>query len=681
MTEQPDQLPLENNENSMEEKTEDITNNVPSQEKPTELHDAVTSSDEEKTTEPESDMEPGETPLVVKKKPGRPKKQAVVTSEEVKEELLAEKDFSGDEEDETEQSHEPEIDFNTLNRAQLIELIEQLVQEDNINHIKTRVAGIKVAFLAINKIEKQAHLDEYISSGGAKEDYIPAPDPLEERFTSAFAIYKSKKTDFDKEQENIKIINLEAKKAILEEIKQLINSEESLKKTYDEFRLLQDKWKNVGQVPRGEISDLWNNYHFLVEKFFEKVKIGKELKDLDLRKNLEQKIKICEKTEELLLEKTITRSFKLLQQYHDEWKETGPVPQDKKDEIWERFKNASDQINAQRKDHYEKLQEEQEHNLQAKNAICEKVEAIITSDIQSINDWKEKTTEILELQKLWESIGRAPVKLNDEIWERFRNGINVFFNNKKEYFSEIKDQQMDNYNRKLELCVQAEALKNNNNWKRSTSDIIRLQEEWRKIGPVPRRLSDKIWKRFRAGCDDFFKSKSEYFSGIQNNELENLRKKEELIEQINQYEIQNDKAANLEALKQFQRSWMDIGYVPMDKKDSLHESFRTAINKLMEKLKISSVELNTMNYKNRVEAMQNSPDAGRVIFKERSFLESKISKLKGDIILWENNLGFLASSKKADLLKEEFEKKINSAKQEVALLEAKLKLISRPKTQ
>ncbi len=591
-----------------------------------------------------------------------------------KAELLTEHDIFGEEEE-----HEIEptqnIQYSTFTKLELIEKLEELVKTNHISQIKFDVTGIKVSYLALTKEEKQSHLDAYLANGGTKEEYIPDTDVLEERFKNAFEVYKEIKIRDDQEQEKIKTQNLELKKQILEEIKQLINSDESLKKTYDDFKALQEKWKQVGMVPRSEMEGLWNNYHFQVEKFFEKVKINKELKDLDLKKNLEAKIILCEKAEELLFEKSISKSFKLLQKYHDEWKEIGPVVMDKKDEIWERFKTVSDNINQQRREYYESLHNEQQNNLMAKTALCEKVDEINSSEILSSNDWKEKTDQIIEMQKLWDSVGRAPLKQNDEIWERFRKGINNFFDTKKEFFGELKDQQTNNYNLKLDLCAQVEALLENTNWKQSTNEILKLQQEWKKIGPVPRRYSDKVWKRFRGACDEFFTKKNAFFSNIHGVEQENQKKKEELLEKVNSYEVSAEKSENLANLKNFQREWVEIGFVPIDVKEKLQNEFKKAISTLMDKLKISSSEVNTMHYKNRIESIQNSPDSKSTLYKEKIFIEGKLSKLKSEILQLENNLGFFASSKKADLLKEEFEKKIQGAKHEAALLEAKLKLL------
>jgi hypothetical protein len=636
-----------------------------------------TSKPRKKTEETSiENIEPTPSVLPEDKKPAKTtkKKETLVKSETESSELLSEHDIIAlEEEHEIEPAKNKQ--YSTFSKIELIEKLEELVNTNEIGKIKADVSGIKVAYLAKTKEEKQAHLENYLANGGTKEEYIAEPDSLEERFNKAFDTYKELKIRDDQEQEKIKLQNLELKKQILNEIKQLIDSEDSLKKTYDDFKILQEKWKQIGMVPRNEMEGLWNNYHFQVEKFFEKVKINKELKDLDLKKNLEAKITLCEKAEELLFEKSITKSFKLLQKYHDEWKEIGPVIQDKSEEIWERFKNVSDNINQQRREYYESLNKEQENNLLAKTALCEKVEEINSAEITNAIDWKEKTDRIIEMQKLWDSIGRAPVKFHDEIWERFKSGVNNFFKNKKEFFGEVKDQQFNNYNLKLTICTQAEGLLETNNWKQATNEILKLQQDWKKIGPVPLRYSDKVWKRFRKACDNFFAKKNDFYSNIHGFEKDNQKKKEDLLEKVNSYEIDPDKNVNLTNLKNFQREWVEIGFVPMDVKEKLQNEFKKVIGDLMNKLKISSSEINTINYKNRIESIQSSPDAKNTLQKERIFIEGKLSKLKSEILQLENNLGFFASSKKADLLKLEFEKKIQEAKQEAALLEAKLKLL------
>jgi hypothetical protein len=587
-----------------------------------------------------------------------------------------------EEEDEGLEEHEEIAEkYDTYDREKLVEILEETVKEENILKIKTRVALIKVAFLRLSKEFRQAQMDSHIQGGGTRENHAPEPDAVVEKFNQVFETYKKNKIKFNEHQEVLKLRNLDAKKAILEELKELINSEETLKKTYDQFKDLQQKWKDIGLVPSSEINNLWQNYHFLVEKFFDKVKISKELRDLDLKKNLERKMELCEKAEELLIEPSVIRSFQQLQKYHEEWKEIGPVPQDKRDEIWERFKTATDKINERRREHYTTVTKDQDSNLQAKTALCEKAEQLATLEIDNLKDWQDKTREVNELFKSWKTIGPAPKKENDEIWEKFKAFLNQFFNNKKEFFSKIKQEQLNNFNLKLDIVKQAEALKDSTDWKKTTQDLINLQKEWKNIGPVPRKHSDKIWKRFRAACDEFFNNKTKFFSTVVESEKENLDRKLELIKRVEDWVAGPNKSENLDTLKGFQREFMEIGHVPIKEKNRVHDAFRQAVNKHFDGLKISGYDLRPANeYRPRYDSQrEDSGDryqrrsVGGGGSSEWGGLSNKISKLREEIMLWENNIGFLAHSKKADLLRQEFEKKIQDAKNELAQLEAKLK--------
>jgi len=593
------------------------------------------------------------------------------------------------EEDETDESEEATgtdtgqpVELEGLTREELVARLEELVRQDDINKIKSEVAQIKVVFLKLNKEFKHEAYQKLVAGAEESEvegegEAIEVPDDaIEERFKAAFQIYRQYKAKFNEEQEKVKLQNLEAKNHILEELKVLINSEETLKKTYDEFKVLQERWKSIGMVPKTEINNLWQNYHFLVEKFFDKVKINKELKDLDLKKNLESKIQLCEKAEELVIETSIIKSFKQLQQYHEEWKEIGPVPQDKKDELWERFRSATDKINERRRDYYNQMQEGLEQNYSAKLILCEKAEQLISTEPDTIKGWQEATSQVTELLSVWKTLGPAPKKQNNEIWARFKNSLDAFFNAKKEFYAKLKEQQMHNYNLKLDLCVQAESLRTSTDWRNTTRELINLQNEWKKVGPVPRKQSDRIWKRFRAACDEFFASKSEYFKNVSGHEDENLKLKLDLIEKVKAFEIGDDRNEAIETLKDFQRQWMEVGHVPIKEKEKIQTEFRNLINKHFEKLKMESMSMGALNYRNRVERMaKDAPDAGKVINKERNYVQGKIQQLQEDIKLWENNIGFFANSKTANLLKQEFEKKIEQAKEELQMLETKLKML------
>lgn len=604
-------------------------------------------------------------------------KEAPTDEDGKKKEKEAPSDEDEDEDaiDEEEEEEEEEEKFEEYSGEELVARLEELVENEDVNTIKTKVALIKVSFIRIMKQEQQKALDDFLKEGGKEEEFKLEENKLQKRFNAAFDRYRKNKVKFNEQLEEQKLENLDKKNEILEKLKALIASEETLKKTYDEFRSLQTEWKEVGMVPSGEVSNLWQSYHFLVEKFFDKVKINKELRDLDMKKNLEMKIELCEKAEELLLETSIIKSFKELQKLHDEWKEIGPVPQEQNDEIWERFKAATDKINDRRREHYGQLQEEQQQNLLAKTGLCEQAEELLAVNPKNMKEWQENTNKMNELFSVWRTIGRAPKKENNAIWDRFKGSMNAFFANRKEFLNTIKDEQLNNYNLKVDICVEAESLKDSEDWKSTTQELIRLQKDWKKIGPVPRKHSDKIWKRFRAACDEFFDRKANHFAGVHENEQQNLEKKKELIQQVNEQKFSEDKSKNLDILKDFQRKWMAIGFVPMKEKDKVQKEFRAAVDARLDELKISSTELSNASYATRMEAVKDSPDAGRVYRKEISFLNNKISKLKDDVILWENNLGFFANSKKADILKKEFEGKIDKAKQELAAMEAKVKYL------
>lgn len=573
------------------------------------------------------------------------------------------------------------VNYDEFTREELLVSLEEIVKETDISLIKHKISLIKVSFIKQSKIQKDKDKSVFIKEGGDPDDFESQSDSLEDKFKLLFDVYKQNKARFNKRQEELKLRNFEFKKEILEELKVLNNSEETLKKTYDDFKLLQDRWKEIGMVPQGEINNLWQNYHFLVEMFFDKVKINKELRDLDLKKNKELKVVLCEKTEELLIETSIIKSFKDLQNFHDQWKKIGPVPQEAKEALWERFKAATDKINERRREYYSVLHEDQKKNLEAKIALCEKAEEIIIVEFKTINEWQKNTDQINELLKIWKSIGPAPRRNNDEIWKRFKTVLNSFFDRKKEFYAKLKEQQLINYNKKLDLCVQSEALKSSTDWRKTTIELIDLQKEWKTIGPVPKKYSEKVWKRFRAACDEFFNSKSEFYSNIHVREEENLKQKLELIDKVKAYKFGEDKKQNLNVFKEFQREWMEIGHVPIKDKDKVHIEYRKSVDVHLNALQINHTEINTLNYKSKFEKLRNTPEARNMIYKERSFLTNKISKMRENINLWENNVGFFSNSKNANILKAEFEVKIDQAKKELGFMEDKLKVINNTTTE
>ena len=563
--------------------------------------------------------------------------------------------------------------FADLSKEQLVEMMEEIVKDQDVNKIKDKVIAINLQYNQLKKDEHDKQMEKNLQVEGEGQETPEAveeqKDTLDERYAAAFAVYKEN-------VENQKAENLGKKKALLENLRVLVDSEESLKKIYDEFNSIRKQWNEIGAVPAADNKDLWNNYHFLTDKLFDKVKISRELRDLDMKKNLEAKLALCEKAEELLTEKSLTKSFKALQKYHEEWKEIGPVPQDKKEELWNRFKSATDKINKIRREYYAKLQEDQAENYATKTALCEKAEELINEELNSVNAWQKKSDELSELLKVWKTVGSASLKQNEELWARFKQSMDNFFAKKKVFFDALKEQQTENFNRKVQLCVEAESLQESTEWKKATEQLKKLQEEWKTIGPVPKKRSEKVWKRFRAACDAFFTRKSEHFSGIKGEEDANLKAKQELIEEMKAYEIKADRAENIEAIKAFQRRWFEIGHVPSKAKDSINGEYKKIVDALFDKMKINENEISTAEYKEMVAGLKDNPESRDKIRRERNAMTTRIQKLRDEIATLENNIGFFANSKQSEVLIAEYEKKISRAKSDLKVLEAKLKILN-----
>lgn len=557
--------------------------------------------------------------------------------------------------------------YLTLDREDLLKEFQNLLNANNFDVLKQRARLIKDVFEAKSKEIYAKAFEKFLEEGGVKEDYKSELDKIDIDFRKLYGEYRERRQKYLEKQEQDKIDNLEKKKAVLEELRTLLQQEGSLKEIYDIFNQLQAKWKEIGAVPRSEANSLWESYHFLIEKFYDKVKINRELLEIGMKK----KIALCERVESLLLEPSINDSFRQLQECHQLWKEIGRVSADKSDEIWERFKKASDAVNKRCQEHYEKIREEQNNNLLAKKALCEKLEELLKTELSTVKDWTEATTKVNELFDLWKTIGPVPREENENIWNRFKKPIDKFYEDKKEAFVKMKESQDENYQKKVELCLQAEVIAERSDWKRATEDLLKLQEEWKNVGYVSKKQSDKLWVRFRQACDKFFERKAQDYQNRKDNESENIAKKEALIQAVKDFSFTEDKQHNLDVIKDFQRQWSEVGYVSTDERNRLYAEFRKAIDAHFDKLQSDSMELNLNNYKMRLEAVEGKVNVSR----EKKDLLDKIQKLQNDLNVWENNLGFLASSKQADLLKAEFDKKIEKAKAEIQLLKAKVKLL------
>lgn len=567
------------------------------------------------------------------------------------------------------------IDYSGYEKTELNTLLEELINKGPVHLIMGNVESIKTNFYKKHRAEFEEKRKIFIDGGGNLVDYKPEEDERETAFKQLYKKYKDQKAAYNEQIEKEKQDNLKAKYQVIEEIKVLVNSKEKINKTYQEFRELQQRWRNIGTVPQTEVAALWQTYHHHVEMFYDVLKLNKEARDLDLKKNLEEKIRLCERAEELLLEPLVIKAFQRLQEMHTQWREIGPVPSEKQDEIWERFKQVTSNINKKHQDYFDAMKLEQENNLEAKTMICEKAEEITGISSKTPKAWEEKTNELVELQKLWKTIGPVPRKVNTKTFLRFKDACDTFFVNKKEYFKHLKDEQNNNLQMKIELCMQVESLKDSTEWRKTTEEIIGLQKKWKEIGSIPNKHSEIVWKRFRAACDSFFQSKEKFFATIDDTEKENLRQKNEIIESIMNFKPSDDSNDNINKLKEFQNAWTQIGHVPIKHKDDVQKRFREAINKQFSELKLDRSKIEIMQFKNKVEGYANEDRSKDKLHSEKLKIHDRIKMIENDLNLWENNIGFFAKSKNADSLIKDFKDKIEKAKADIQQQRDKLKMI------
>ena len=576
---------------------------------------------------------------------------------------------------------EGENNENTSN--ELVDALRALLEED-VTAIRSRVADIRNHFNALSETKDEETAEEPVADAETAEGTVAAEgnqaeqhaevDPVADEFRKLYGRYRAMRQQHHEAVEAQKKKNLEAKQALIEEMRMLADSDdEQVRHAMDRFNDIQERWKAIGEVPREEMNNLWQSYHFQIEQFFNKLKINRELRALDQKKNLEQKIELCERAEELIVEPSVTKAFKALQDLRARWKETGPVPSEQNEEIWQRFCAAANQIDQRRKEYYDQRKEEMDNNLLAKQALIDKAEELTANEPGSTKEWNDLTAALDELLKVWKTIGTVPREVNEEIWAKFKGIIDRHYEAKKEHFGSIRDEQNANYQKKVELCLKAEAIAKREDWKKATEDLLQLQKEWKETGATNRKVSEKIWQRFRAACDEFFAKKGEFFKERRTSEAENLAKKEAILAELKAHTFGDNREENIEVIKDFQRRWAEAGFVPMADKERLHKEFRGVIDGIFEQLKISAREAEETAYRERLHNIGG--DAKKFVNNERQELTERIEKLRNDLALWENNLGFLASSKQADLLKAEFEKKMQGARQQIALLQAKLRIL------
>lgn len=581
---------------------------------------------------------------------------------------------------ETPETEVSEVSVSTVEEPQVAyepkqtksEVIQRL-KEINENMSETdrqEVDQLKQTFYKLHKAEQEAARKAFIESGGKPEDFSPVSDSDEKEFKEVMKSIKEKRNAIAVAQEKEKEDNLLKKENILEKMKAMVESSEDTGKIYNDFKLLQQEWNEIGQVPAPKVNELWKNYQLYTEKFYDMVKLNNEFREYDFKKNLEQKTHLCEAAEKLADEPDVISAFHQLQKLHQEFRSVGPVAKELRESIWARFKAASTVVNRRHQQHFEELKEKEQNNLDQKTVICEIVESMEYDKFTTFADWEEKTQEILALQAKWKTIGYAPQKMNVKIFERFRAACDEFFRRKAAFFKMVKENMASNLEKKKALCEQAESLKESTDWKATAEILTKLQKEWKTIGPVAKKHSDAVWKRFIGACDYFFEQKNKATSSQRSEELENLAKKEEIIKELAALDGSgNTDEAAVERTRELMKEWNSIGFVPFKEKDRLYKEYHNLVDKLFDRLHLSAAEKKLSSFKAGLSKDGN-------LYRDRERLVRTYEGLKSDIQTYENNLGFLnAASQKGDSLVADINRKIERLKADMELVLKKIAAI------
>ena len=557
-------------------------------------------------------------------------------------------------------------------KKEVVERMKEIAQSEDTPQ-KEEIDYLKTAFYKMHFAEREADMKAYMENGGDPALYKGLPDEDEETFKAEMSVIKEKRAKVFMEQEQEKQENLKKKLDIIDRIKEMATSPEEANKSYQEFKKLQQEWKDIKLIPADKAKDLWNNYQLYVEQYYDLLKLNSEAREYDFKKNLEIKTKLCEAAENLAKEDDIISAFHQLQKLHQEYRETGPVAKELREELWTRFKAASTVINKRHQQHFEELRAKEEDNLAKKTALCEKVEEIAKEPIKTASDWEKRTKDIIAIQTEWKAIGFAPQKMNVKIFERFRAACDTFFNAKAEFFKELKQKFAENADRKKALVEQAQALQDSTDWKATSDKLIALQKEWKTIGMVPKKLGDKLWNDFLAACNHFFEARNSVNAGTRNEERTNLEKKRELITQLKKLAESTE-----EGLQEKVRALIDqyngIGHVPYKEKDKLYAEYHEVLDKLYKDLNVTTAKRRLDKFKNNLKTVaEKGADA---LDNERGRLMRRYEQLKQEVQTYENNLGFLnVSSKKGNSLIDEMNRKVQKLKDDMELVKNKIKAI------
>ncbi|WP_289746330.1 DUF349 domain-containing protein [uncultured Bacteroides sp.] len=570
-------------------------------------------------------------------------------------------------------SEKPIEPVQKLTKEEILTKLKEVVA-DVENVAKPEIDSLKQSFYKLHNAEQEAAKKLFIENGGAAENFVPQTDSVEEEFKNIMSVIKEKRSALTAELEKQKEMNLQIKLSIIEELKELVESPDDANKSYTEFKKLQQQWNEVKLVPQAKVNELWKNYQLYVEKFYDLLKLNNEFREYDFKKNLEIKTHLCEAAEKLADEADVVSAFHQLQKLHQEFRDTGPVAKELRDEIWARFKVASTAVNRRHQQHFEALKEVEQHNLDQKTVICEIIETIDYKELTNFASWESKTQEVIALQNKWKTIGFAPQKMNVKIFERFRKACDEFFRKKGEFFKTLKEGMNENLEKKRALCEKAEALKDSTDWKTTADELTKLQKEWKTIGPVAKKYSDAVWKRFISACDYFFEQKNKATSSQRSVEQENLEKKKAIIEKLNAIDDQMDTEETIQLVRNLMKEWNGIGHVPFKEKDRIYKQYHSQVDKLFEHFNISASNKKLSNFKSTISSIQEgSPQA---LYREREKLVRAFDNMKNDLQTYENNLGFLTtSSKKGNSLLTEINRKVEKLKADIELVKEKIKMV------
>ena len=557
-------------------------------------------------------------------------------------------------------------------KKEVVERLKEIAASDE-NPDKDEIDLLKTVFYKLHITEREARMKEYIDGGGDPEAYQIMPDEDEETFKQQMAVVREKRARIFQQQEAEKQANLEKKLEIIEKIKAMATSPDEANKSYNEFKELQQQWKDIKNVPADRASELWRNYQLYVEQFYDLLKLNSEAREYDFKKNLETKTKLCEAAEKLADEEDVISAFHQLQELHQQYRETGPVAKELREQIWTRFKAASTVINKRHQQHFEDLRSKEEENLTLKTALCEKVEEISKLENKTASDWEKRSKEIINIQNQWKTIGFAPQKMNVKIFERFRAACDDFFGRKSEFFKEMKQAYAANIEKKKALVEKAQALADSTDWKVTSDKLINLQKEWKTIGVVPKKIGDQLWHDFLNACNKFFEARNAANAGARNEERENLEKKRNIIEQIKAL-VADAANATREKVQALTDEYNKVGHVPYKEKDALYAAYHEALDAIYKELNISNKRRRLDDFKSNIRNMaKRGEDA---IDNERGRLTRRFEQLKQEIQTYENNLGFLnASSKKGNSLIDEMNRKVQKLRDDLELVRQKIKAI------